>query len=201
MTSPSDATSAPWIFGYGSLIWRPAIPFVEQRVCRLAGWRRVFWQGSPDHRGTPEAPGRVVTLVPDPQAVCWGRAFRISPDAVDETLEALDVREQGGYERHVVDLEVVAGGAETSPSPGSLAALLWIASHENDHHLGPASVDEMARQVVASHGPSGSNVEYVLRLHEALLEIGGHDPHVTELADEVRRRLRSSPTDWPVGVS
>ena len=47
-----------WIFGYGSLIWRPDFAFEESRIAVLMGWRRAFTQGSPDHRGTPRAPGR-----------------------------------------------------------------------------------------------------------------------------------------------
>jgi cation transport regulator ChaC len=39
------------VFGYGSLVWRPAFPHVERRPACLHGWARRFWQGSPDHRG------------------------------------------------------------------------------------------------------------------------------------------------------
>ena len=180
--APVREAESTWVFGYGSLIWRPAIPYVEQRVCRLTGWRRVFWQGSPDHRGTPEAPGRVVTLVPDEAAVCWGRAFRIAPESVERTLQSLDVREQGGYERHIVDLEVADDASR-------LDAILWIAAVDNEHHLGPAPLHEVVAQIVASVGPSGANVEYVLRLDEALREIGAADAHVREVADAVRERL------------
>ena len=66
-----------WVFGYGSVIWKPAFEFVESVPATLSGYTRRFWQGSPDHRGTPEEPGRVVTLVAELHGICHGRAFHI----------------------------------------------------------------------------------------------------------------------------
>lgn len=52
-----------YIFGFGSLITHPGFDYSERvQPCYIRGWRRVFHQGSTDHRGVPEAPGRTVTL-------------------------------------------------------------------------------------------------------------------------------------------
>ncbi|KAK6037075.1 ChaC-like protein [Cooperia oncophora] len=86
-----------WIFGYGSLLWNPNFPFVQQLPGVVPGYARRFWQLSPDHRGTPEKPGRTVTLVPDEKSVCWGIAFEVAEEDVASTRKYLDFREKAGY--------------------------------------------------------------------------------------------------------
>lgn len=162
-----------WIFGYGSLIFRPSFPYEERREAWLRDWSRRFWQSSTDHRGVPEAPGRVVTLVPEPGARCWGVAYRIASERVAEVLTHLDWREQGGYERHPVALETREG-----PIP---QAVVYLAGPSNPQYVGPLTVAEIAAVVRSAHGPSGSNREYVQRLAEALALAGEHDEHVAEL--------------------
>lgn len=177
---------ALWIFGYGSLLWRPSFPFVASRTARIRGYRRVFWQGSTDHRGVPGAPGRVVTVVADRGACCDGRVFGVAAGDRDEVLATLDHREKGGYERRVVD-------AFPNDDAPPLRALLYAATAGNREYLGPAPRAAIARQVAGAHGPSGPNSEYVVRLAEALREQGAHDPEVFALEAEVRALLAATP--------
>lgn len=169
-----------WIFGYGSLIWRPGFPYVERHVARLPGFVRRFWQGSTDHRGVPGAPGRVVTLIAEPRGHCDGVVFRAAGTARERILEGLDFREQGGYARewHEIALHATPGGT-------SIRALVYRATSSNTNFLGPASSAEIARQVAASAGPSGRNDTYVLELERALRAEGICDPHVTEVARQL----------------
>ena len=169
-----EAADELWIFGYGSLVWRPDFPHVERRPGWVEGYARRFWQGSTDHRGVPGAPGRVVTLVPEPRARCWGVVYRVASVEREAVLAQLDRREKGGFERREVSVHVGADGA--------LAALVYVADPSNPNYLGPAPLDAIAEQVRRSQGPSGGNAEYVLQLAAALREIGGEDPHVEALA-------------------
>lgn len=172
----SAGTRSLWIFGYGSLVWRPAFAHSERRPAYVCGFRRRFWQGSSDHRGVPGAPGRVVTLLPgEPDERCWGTVYRVAPGCEHEVLAGLDHREQGGYERRRV--EVVTEHGPLSD------VLVYLATPSNSEWLGDAPLEHIAAQIRASVGPSGSNLEYLLRLHEALVEMGGHDEHVAALVE------------------
>jgi cation transport regulator ChaC len=163
-----------WLFGYGSLIWKADFAFIERRTARLHGWSRRFWQGSHDHRGTRESPGRVLTLVADPAATCVGIAYLVTPAVFD----ALDQREKNGYLRHVVPLAF----EDDSVADG----LVYLADEHNAAWLGPASDAAIARQVAQASGPSGANRDYVLHLAEALHALDADDAHVFAIERALR---------------
>lgn len=171
---------ACWVFGYGSLIWRPAFPFSERYPARLDGWARRFWQASIDHRGVPGAPGRVVTLVEDASAHTWGVVFRVAEHGLEETMAALDYREKGGYVRFESSVAL-----RDAPYP-SVTATVYVAGETNRNFVGPAPADAIAAQIAGAVGPSGPNVEYLLELDRALEAMGAVDPHVRDLAERVR---------------
>jgi cation transport regulator ChaC len=169
-----------WIFAYGSLIYRPSFPYLVRQRAFLPGWARRFWQGSPDHRGVPEAPGRVVTLVPAEGETCGGCAYRIDPAVTDEVLTALDERESAGFDRIRREVLDAPGGAPFAE------ALVYVADATNPHFLGPLDERAIASWVRRSKGPSGPNADYVLQLHDALAELGIEDAHVEQIARWLR---------------
>lgn len=168
-----------WIFGYGSIIWRPDFPFVERRQVWVDGHVRRFWQGSPDHRGTPAALGGVVTMVPEEGARCWGMAYRLDPEHEEEVMAALDYRERGGYVRIDVSFR-----SEEGEEP--ISGITYIASPENEHFLGPDDLEAMVRQIAGAAGESGRNSDYVINLANHLRDMGLDDPHVFALAEAVK---------------
>jgi len=164
-----DQHDSVWLFGYGSLIFKADFPFIERRPAHIVGWSRRFWQGSHDHRGTVQAPGRVVTLIQDEGATCAGMAYLITPEVFDH----LDYREKNGYLRLSTDI--------IFEDHSSAEGLIYIATEENAAFLGPAPEHDIARQIAVAEGPSGRNADYLLGLAVALRELGKEDAHVFEI--------------------
>ncbi|KAI1177602.1 ChaC-domain-containing protein [Nemania sp. FL0916] len=190
-----------WIFGYGSLIWKPP-PHYDRRIPGwVTGYVRRFWQASEDHRGTPAAPGRVVTLIERsfwasladahdsaPDRV-WGTAYRIEAAHVAEVSEYLDIREINGYTIHYTPFHPADGGP-------SIRTLVYIGTPDNEQFVGPQDPQALAAHIQRSEGPSGRNRDYLLGLEAALDRLSSEsgDAHVTDLSDrlrEIERRMES----------
>jgi len=175
-----DGHDAVWLFGYGSLIYKADFTYLERRPASIRHWVRRFWQGSHDHRGTLEAPGRVVTLIPQTDAVCVGMAYLIAPEA----LAHLDVREKNGYLRFVTSLSLDDGREPEG--------LVYIATEENAAFLGAASERDIAEHIARSTGPSGPNRDYLLQLADALHQMDAEDPHVFAIERELVRLIKQT---------
>lgn len=182
-----------WLFGYGSLIWKPPPHFDKRIPGWVEGYVRRFWQASQDHRGTPTAPGRVVTLIErsywstladahDAPSRVWGVAYRIRPDKVAEVKDYLDIREINGYTIHHTPFHPAA--AQQQP----IRTLVYIGTPDNDQFTGPQDPDALAVHIRHSVGPSGLNTEYLFNLHEALegLSPDSGDDHIRDLTERVR---------------
>lgn len=180
-----------WIFGYGSIIWKPGFDYVDRQVGVIRGWKRRFYQGSYDHRGVPGKPGRVVTLLPDAATHCSGVAYRIEGAEAQRVLAELDHREKGGYQR--VMEPVFASGSVHGPAQcGEVIvreALVYIAGEDNPHYLGPASIEAIAEQILGAHGPSGSNRDYLLNLAMSLRACELDDDHVFILEETLLKLM------------
>lgn len=188
--------SAPlWIFGYGSLVFRPAFPFLARHIAWLDGYERRFWQASTDHRGTPAAPGRVVTLVRRRDARCGGVAYLVAAADRERVLSYLDVREIGGYERLDISLRLGAGveerggllrrvddGASDGDHGMTVSALVYFAGPANPQYVGSGESADIIAIARTRIGPSGTNRDYVLQLAQALRSLQIDDPHVAEIA-------------------
>ncbi|MPQ58171.1 gamma-glutamylcyclotransferase [Duganella sp. FT27W] len=170
-----DGHHSVWLFGYGSLIYKADFPYLQRRPASIANWTRRFWQGSHDHRGTPDAPGRVVTLIEAPGAICHGMAYLITP----EVFAHLDHREKDGYLRLATPISFE--DEEANNASESVLGLVYIATPDNLAFIGEASERDIAEHIARSAGPSGPNSDYLNHLAHALRELGRDDPHVFEI--------------------
>ncbi|KAJ5797663.1 uncharacterized protein N7503_006959 [Penicillium pulvis] len=200
-----------WVFGYGSLIWKPP-PHYDQRVPGyISGYVRRFWQASTDHRGTPEQPGRVVTVIErkfwetldDPLArlesqsestgKVWGAAYHIPASHAEEVHDYLDEREIDGYSAHFTPFYPVSGeeSSSTDATGKYSICMVYIGQPTNPQFLRERAQREpqnVAQVISAGHGLSGKNSEYLFLLEKALdgIGLGSADVHVTDLVKRVK---------------
>ncbi|XP_025105142.1 glutathione-specific gamma-glutamylcyclotransferase 1-like [Pomacea canaliculata] len=181
-----------WVFAYGSLLWKPCFKYSRQVVGHIKGFKRRFYQGNTNLRGTPAKPGRVAILVPDPQEVTWGVAYEIRGRLhVEHALQNLYVRENtcGGYEGMQVTFH--PRPSNTSDDCPAFDVLCFTATPSSHLYMGAADVTTMALEVVAARGTAGPNTEYVLRtaeyVHHHIPE--DKDQHLLELELAIRQCL------------
>lgn len=164
------------IFAYGSLLFRPGFEYLERQRAVAHGYARSFTQASPDHRGTAERPGRVVTLSTSLNDSTVGALYFVNAPA-NQLLSELDHRERAGYERLTLE---VSTNVETH------RAVTWIAPPGNAYDAGHLASAELAQYMRLCAGPSGRNDDYVFQLERALAELGASDPLVSDLAERLR---------------
>jgi cation transport protein ChaC len=165
-----------WVFGYGSLMWRPGFDFVEQVPARLIGEHRALCVYSFDHRGTPEKPGLVLGL--DRGGACRGIAFRVAARQRLATIAYLREREQSTH----VYREVMRSVWLDNPARERVSALAYVVDRGHVQYAGRLSLSDQLRYVRQGHGRSGPNVEYVLSTVKAIEAEGFRDAQLHQLA-------------------
>ncbi|KAA0912066.1 gamma-glutamylcyclotransferase [Aquicoccus porphyridii] len=169
-----------WVFGYGSLMWKPGFPLAERRMARLMGYARTFCMRSIHHRGTPERPGLVLALDQTEKAWCDGIALRVSPGHEDETLAYLRERELISAAYLERRLPVVLEGG------GEVEALCYVVDADHVQYCGGLDLEEQARIIAGAEGGMGPNDEYLINTVTHLDEMGIHDPDLQWLVRRVR---------------
>jgi cation transport protein ChaC len=165
-----------WVFGYGSLMWRPGFEFIEQVPARLIGEHRALCVYSFDHRGTPEKPGLVLGL--DRGGACRGIAFRVSAGLRDHTIEYLRSREQTTN----VYREVMRSVWLENEARQRVSALAYVVDRGHVQYAGRLSLAEQLRYVQQGHGRSGNNRDYVLSTVKSIEAQGFRDPQLHQLS-------------------
>lgn len=174
--APGD-TDGFWIFGYGSLMWKPGFAFTEARHAVLTGYRRCFCIYSMHHRGTPQRPGLVLGL--DRGGTCEGLAYRIAGAHAAETLHYLKKREQiSGVYREMLLPVRLKGEAERR----EVLALAYVAERAHPGYAGSLPLAVQARLLRAARGISGTGLDYLFNTLAHLRELGLHEAALERLA-------------------
>jgi len=176
------ATGEFWVFGYGSLMWRPDFTYAERRMADLHGYRRSFCIRSIRYRGTEAAPGLVLGLDADPAASCRGVAFRVAEADALDVREYLRQREQvTGVYREIKHPVRFADGA-----PGEAEALVFVVNRDHHQYAGDWSLERQAKGICRAVGPAGPNCVYLHNTVAHLMEMGVRDAELEELDALVR---------------
>lgn len=171
------ADTGLWFFGYGSLMWDPAVHFVEVRRADLPGHGRRFCYRTIMGRGTPERPALTLSLLPADES-CHGLVFRLAAPQAESESALLWRREmlRGGYRPALLPVHT---------PQGPVTALVFAANPGHEGHAADLALDETARIIASANGPMGSNRDYLLQLAAQLDALGIADDYIHQLRDRV----------------
>jgi glutathione-specific gamma-glutamylcyclotransferase len=178
-TSAAHENGELWVFGYGSLMWRPGFAYLERVHARLIGLHRALCVFSFVHRGTPERPGLVLGL--DRGGMCRGIAYRVAAADREATVEYLRAREQvtSVYVETVRQVELEDKDRRRVP------ALTYIVDRSHVQYAGRLTLAESLHHVRQGHGKSGANRDYVIETVRALEALGYREGELHLLAERL----------------
>ena len=171
---------AMWVFGYGSLLWKPGFEVAESVIGRLPGYARSFCMRSIHHRGSVAQPGLVLALDAVVGTACDGIALRVAPGTEDETLQYLRDREliSSAYVEKNLDVQMTDGR--------TVEALVYVIDAEHEQYCGGLPLEEQAQIIASAVGGMGPNTEYLFNTASHLAQIGLHDASLEWLHGRVK---------------
>jgi glutathione-specific gamma-glutamylcyclotransferase len=169
-----------WVFGYGSLMWRPGFAYLERRPARLVGAHRALCVYSFVHRGTPEKPGLVLGL--DRGGNCRGIAYRVAKSKRAETIDYLRAREQVTMVYREARRRV---WLDDDPQQ-NVHALCYMVDRGHQQYAGRLSLAEQLHYIRQGHGRSGRCRDYVLAAVKEIEAQGYRDADLHRLAEQLK---------------
>ena len=173
-----------WLFAYGSLIWKPEVEHVEERVGTARGWHRSFCLRLIRWRGTKEQPGLMMAL--DRGGQCKGVAYRLADHTVEAQLGKLFRREMS-----VKPSPNMPRWIAVDTDQGRIRAIAFVVSRRGTGYAGRLTPEETADMLAVACGHSGSCAEYLYNTVSHLKERGIHDRNLWHLQQLVAERIAS----------
>jgi cation transport protein ChaC len=169
-----------WLFGYGSLMWKPEMEFVERRIARLPGWHRRFCLWQWHWRGSKSRPALMMAL--DRGGACVGIVFRIA--APDASLKLAKV-----WEREMIGKAYRPQWVRVQSEGTALKAITFVADQKSYRYAGRLDDSLIAKHIATACGPGGTNAEYLLETLLHCQEIGIRDLMLLRLEVLVARNM------------
>jgi glutathione-specific gamma-glutamylcyclotransferase len=185
LTDP--AAGELWVFGYGSLMWRPDFPFLERVEARLIGAHRALCVYSFVHRGTPERPGLVLGL--DRGGTCRGIAYRVAAAERPATVAYLRAREQVTMIYRECVRRIWLRREPEAPVP----ALCFMVDRAHPQYAGRLSLERQLHHVRQGFGQSGANRDYVIATVAAMEALGLRETELHLLAERLKGAHEAAP--------
>jgi cation transport protein ChaC len=168
-----------WIFGYGSLIWRPEFEYIEQRAASLEGYHRSLCLWSRINRGTPETPGLVFGL--EQSGTCQGMVFKIAGQDVEQTFDAVWKREMGTG-------AYLPSWLTCATPAGRVKAMAFVIDRNGPAYVKQPPEDDLVEIICRAHGTYGSCFDYVTQTAVSLKAAGICDEHLATLTERLMHR-------------
>ena len=166
-----------WVFAYGSLLWNPAINFVEQQVGTVYGYHRSFCLHTVISRGSPQAPGLMLGL--EAGGACRSPAYRIANDVVDTELKLL-------FRREMMTNVYRPKWLMLRTSDKQLPVLAFVMNTRHSLYAGTLSLSERVRIIATAHGSLGACADYLLQTVDSLQRLNIRDRRLESLAQQVK---------------
>jgi cation transport protein ChaC len=170
-----------WLFGYGSLMWNPAMHYAESRPGRVRGWHRSYCLWAPMGRGTPESPGLMLAL--DHGGSSTGLLFRFPAATARAELQLPWTREMftGAY---------LARWVRVDTDAGPIRAATFVANLAHPRYGGRLPEATIAERLAVAAGSLGTCKEYLLHTLAVLHAHGRTDRRLERLAHLVAQHGR-----------
>ena len=166
-----------WVFGYGSIMWRPGFVYDERRAGMVYGYHLSLCVWSCHHRGYPDSPGLVLGL--DLGGSCNGIIYKVRKADKYDVADYLYRRElvTDGYEALLHRVHLKDDG---------VTALCFRANRRHPQYAGRLEHSLAAQVVRRSVGQSGANPEYLASAVNQLSAMGINDKALTQINNLVQ---------------